>query len=419
MNIWIFQTGEPLHIDKKNYRPMRAMNLANMLVDQGHSVTIWSSAFFHQEKKHRTREYKKIKYNELLEIRLIPSSGYNKNISVQRLYDHAILSMNLKKALNKEITLPDVAFIGYPPIEFAYVAQKWLKKRNIQTILDIKDLWPDILISFLPKYFKIIGKIFLFPYFFLAKKVINNATAISSMTDRFLNHILNSFGRRRSEMDLAFPFSSLKVNMTESELISAKNLWWEYGINKNAKFRLCYIGNLSPNIDLEPVKQAAIYFEKKSQEIEIIICGDGVSFEEYKQEFSRFTSVKFTGRVNNLQAFALSQISQATLIPYKNSIDFQLSLPNKFVDSLSYGLPVLSPLSGEVAKMIEKYNVGVSYGKLFNRNLIDGINILINNNNLLNEMAENCRNIYQKNFTYQVVYKNLANHLTGISQKIL
>ena len=69
--------------------------------------------------------------------------------------------------------------------------------------------------------------------------------------------------------------------------------------------------------------------------------------------------------------------------------------------------------------MIEKYNVGVSYGKLFNRNLIDGINILINNNNLLNEMAENCRNIYQKNFTYQVVYKNLANHLTGISQKIL
>mgnify|MGYP006113271335 CR=1 FL=1 len=52
MNIWIFQTGEPLHIDKENYRPMRVMNLVNMLVDQRHSVTIWSSAFFNQEKKY-------------------------------------------------------------------------------------------------------------------------------------------------------------------------------------------------------------------------------------------------------------------------------------------------------------------------------------------------------------------------------
>ena len=52
MNIWIFQTGEPLHIDKENYCPMRVMNLVNMLVDQRHSVTIWSSAFFNQEKKY-------------------------------------------------------------------------------------------------------------------------------------------------------------------------------------------------------------------------------------------------------------------------------------------------------------------------------------------------------------------------------
>jgi len=51
MNIWIFQTDESLHIDEENYRPIRVMNLVNMLVDQKHSVKIWSSAFFNQEKK--------------------------------------------------------------------------------------------------------------------------------------------------------------------------------------------------------------------------------------------------------------------------------------------------------------------------------------------------------------------------------
>ena len=50
MKVWIFQTGEPLHSDDDNPRPMRAMNLANSLVDMGHSVIIWSSAYYHQKK---------------------------------------------------------------------------------------------------------------------------------------------------------------------------------------------------------------------------------------------------------------------------------------------------------------------------------------------------------------------------------
>ena len=50
MYIWIFQTGEPLHIDKEGLRPMRAMCLANKLIKEGHKVLIISSDFFHQKK---------------------------------------------------------------------------------------------------------------------------------------------------------------------------------------------------------------------------------------------------------------------------------------------------------------------------------------------------------------------------------
>ena len=38
MNIWILQTGEPLHIDEGKPRAMRAMNLSNKLVEAGHNV---------------------------------------------------------------------------------------------------------------------------------------------------------------------------------------------------------------------------------------------------------------------------------------------------------------------------------------------------------------------------------------------
>ena len=42
MRIWIIQTGEPLHIDHGDPKPMRGMNLANKLSEKGHEVTLWS-----------------------------------------------------------------------------------------------------------------------------------------------------------------------------------------------------------------------------------------------------------------------------------------------------------------------------------------------------------------------------------------
>ena len=78
MNIWIIQTGEPLHCDKDNSRPMRAMNLANFLISKGHNVTIWSSNFYHQKKIHRYTANKEIIVNNKLKIKLINSPGYTK-----------------------------------------------------------------------------------------------------------------------------------------------------------------------------------------------------------------------------------------------------------------------------------------------------------------------------------------------------
>lgn len=413
MNIWIFQAGEPLHIDSNSPKPMRAMNLANALNQKGHSVIIWSSAFYHQEKKHRVKEYKKIKYNNLLEIRLIPSPGYFKNIGIKRLYDHAILGINLGYALKKEETKPDMAFIGYPPIEFAYVAQKWMKNRNVPTMLDIKDLWPEIFISAFPKNVKNLAKILLFPYFYLAKKVVNNATVISSMTNAFLNYTVSSFGRKISKDDIAFPFSTPKIEVSKDDLIATKKWWLSNGLDKNALLRISYVGNISSNSDITQIKEAALFFKKK---IEFVICGDGPLLEYYKKKFEGIVNVKFPGRVNHLKASALYDLSHAMIIPYKNSKDFQLSLPNKFIDALSYGLPVISTLSGEVAKMINIHNIGISFGKSFNLTLIEALNTFLSRD--LNEMVNNSKKIYNEKFIFEKVYQNLVDHLIKLKAKV-
>lgn len=101
MIVWIFQTGEPLPSDGNNERPMRTINLTSALVKEGHSVVIWSSSFFHQKKIHRSKFFKRIIINKFITVNLIPSIGYQSNISLRRLIDHAFLAINLKKELDK------------------------------------------------------------------------------------------------------------------------------------------------------------------------------------------------------------------------------------------------------------------------------------------------------------------------------
>ena len=165
--VWIFQTGEPINFDKTSLRPMRAINLSNALIDRGVKVVIWTSNFSHQFKKKRFPGFKSKKFNESLMVNYINSPGYKKNISIGRFWDHLILSLNLFLKLVREKELPDVAFVGFPPIEFAFVASFYLKLKKIPYVLDVKDQWPDMLVNAFGSYFRPCLKIAFFPLFII------------------------------------------------------------------------------------------------------------------------------------------------------------------------------------------------------------------------------------------------------------
>ena len=101
MKIWILQTGEYLPTDENKGRPMRAMNLSDFFIKNGHSITLLSSDFSHQYKIHRTKTFSSIKINKNYKLILIPSIGYQTNISLKRILDHFILGLNTFKYLIK------------------------------------------------------------------------------------------------------------------------------------------------------------------------------------------------------------------------------------------------------------------------------------------------------------------------------
>lgn len=411
LTIWILQTGEPLHIDGEHVRPMRAMNLTNALVQAGHKVILWSSVFYHQEKRQRSMTQQKIRISNRLEIRLIPSCGYRRNIGLKRFVDHAQMAFNLKKMLKRVTVLPDVGFIGYPPIEPAGVMVRWLSVRSIPTMLDVKDQWPSFFLQAFPSFIRPFGRLILWPYYQLSKRAMKNVTCISSMANDFLTWALNFVGRERTKKDGIFPLTTPLGQVSSAQMNEARQWWNERGIFDDGRARIYFVGSLSPAFDFIPVWEAAKHVLTDKNLCEFVICGDGSSANELKTMMATLPNVHFSGWIDRPKIEALAERSMAALAPYINIDNYTKNIPNKIIDALLLGLPILTPLQGEVALLLEKYGVGIRYGTYPGKSLYDCIQILMQDPDLQKSMSLRARALYKERFSFEMVYGGLVKHL--------
>ncbi len=390
---------------------MRAMNLSDKLVDAGHDVVLWSSAFSHQHKLHRSKKYATLQINDSLEIRLIPSCGYTRHIGLGRLIDHAQLAWNLARLLKKEKDKPSIAFIGYPPIEVAAVVSLWLKKRNVPTVLDVKDLWPSMFIEVLPGFLRPLGKVVFYPYFYLAKRTIREVSCVSSMAPDFLERVLSFAGKKGSELDKVFRLTAPGAQSTGKELLLAKTWWQKQGVDGILPI-VFFVGGFASVFDFKPVQQAIKQLVEQGIKCQFVLCGSGYYLDAVKTMMQALPHVVFPGWIDRPKIESLAKMSIASLAPYKNIDNFILNTPNKIVDALALGLPILSPLRGEVGNLILNHNVGMTYGR--DKTLKQCIEIMLENKSLRRAMSNNARKLYNDAFEFDKVYDDFVAHLEKI-----
>ena len=417
MNIWIFQTGEPLHSDGSSLRPMRAMNLANILLDRGHEVVLWSSSFFHQEKRHRSDEYEVLKPRDKLEIRLIPSPGYQKNIGMGRLYDHVKLAQNLHTALKKgDFICPDVAFVGYPPIETADVLAQWLVKQDVPFIVDVKDQWPSIFVDKFPSFFRPLSKLALFPYFYLGRRTLRKADVLCSISPPFLEWSQNFAMRSVCSEDIVVPLTTKRQKFVGNDFSESGQFFKSKGIDlQDGQPRFCFVGSLSPAFDFSTIFDVASRFKKKHLPGQFVLCGDGSEISALRNMASGLDNVIFLGWVSAVEMNALFSVTMASLAPYRNSEDFKQSIPNKIIDALANSLPILTSLQGEVKSLIQTAGAGLYYEN--SDDLHKHCVMLIQNKELLHQMKRQAGKCYEDQFDFDIVYGKLASLIENMGRQ--
>lgn len=401
--IWIIQTGEPMPSDT-GQRPMRASNLARTLQKNGLKVKIITSRFFHQKKIHRVSSHNHNIEADIEEI-YIDSPGYKENLSISRLLDHAVLAINLKKYLKTQSEKPDIIFVGYPPIEFSYVAIQWAFKNKIPSIIDIKDQWPNLFYQNRPMIIKDIMKLIFFPYEYMAKKLIRRSTSITAPTESYINWALKKSNMARRNNDKSFPLVS-----GDSKIIKNYNGNIRQ-INKLKKyFNILFVGSHMSVFDFKHVAHAAEILETR-KDIRFIICGDGNYFQSNKSLFKNLDNAIFPGWVDIDTYMKYANISSCSIAPYKNISNYIDNIPNKITDYLSFGLPILWSLKGEVKDLINKYDCGLIYKYDSGKDLSKKILELKNSSKLTNEYSTNAINLYKSLFDKEKIYNNLVTHI--------
>ena len=362
------------------------------------NLKIITSTFSHREK--RQRNYKDISN---INIHMLYEPGYEKNISLKRIYSHYVLARNLKKCLNNIEEKPDVIYCAVPSLKFAKETAKYAKKNKIRFIIDIQDLWPEAfkMVFNVP----IISDLIFYPMMKQANYIYSNADEIVAVSNTYLNRALSVNKKCNKGLSV---FLGTDLNYFDKCKIN--------GLKKcnDQIIKIAYIGTLGYSYDIISVMKAIKLLNNKGiKNIKFIIMGDGPLRNRF-ENFAKKNDIncEFTGRLEYEKMIGVLCSCDIAVNPInKGSAG---SIINKVGDYAMAGLPVVNTQEcPEYKELLSKYEAGVN---AMNGNALDiseKIKFLILNKKVRENMGKNNRRLAIEKFDREKTYNQIVKIMEG------
>lgn len=419
MKFWLLTIGEPVPTGASfSDRLLRTGYFAGFLAGNGHDVTWWTSTFDHFRKKHLFLHDKPLQVNSHLRINLLYGGGYKRNVSLGRVRDHRILARKFS-AVADQMPKPDIIVSALPTIELSLAAVRFGTKYGIPVVLDMRDMWPDIFVDHSPRMLQPVARFLARPLFNAVRKACTMATAITGITEPFVEWGLRRGSRRRTHLDRAFPMAYISSPMDVEQIKEAEEHWNQRGVTRDRfPFIVCFFGSLNKQLDLESVISAALRLSKIPASRHLfVMCGTGERIEEYRKMSGGCGNIVFPGWVNKSQIYALMRRSAIGLDPLPNRYDFLATINNKAIEYMSAGLPVVSsPEQGVLADLLRGHGCGASYPFGDVERLVRLLLQFADNPALLKDMSARSARTFEKYFRAERVYKEMMDHLVMIAE---
>lgn len=404
LNVWLIQIGEPIPI-KKGIRKQRLSLLCEEVINKGHHVIRWGSAFDHITKKMIFETDTEIRIAQNYTIKFVKGLGYSKNISVRRWIDHFLIEEKILRMAQKS-PKPDIILVATPPHSIAYKVVRYAKQRNIPVIIDIRDQWPEIFIERLPEKLKKVGKYILFYEFYKLKKALFNADSVTAMMDELLQWGLKLSGKRNTSHNKVFYIGTriadeVNINDVNADLMSLFS-------DLSGKTVFTFVGTFGNFYNPAIIVDVAKILEKEGRkDVIFILAGSGEHYDDVKKKAGDLGNISLTGWLQHEEIMALLKVSDVGICSLN---EHRPCFPNKIFIYLSAQLPVISSTPGEFQRLMEKYQIGIYYEPCDVKGLYDAVTMLTNPL-LLAELKRNVKNIFGELFDADKIYKEFAQHI--------
>jgi glycosyltransferase involved in cell wall biosynthesis len=422
MKIWLLKASEPFPIPgHEQERVFRMGYLAQTCVARGHQVTWFGSTFHHHRKIQLFPQDTTIQIAPRFKTVLLHGCDYHNNISFARIRNHRQIARKFMRLALQETEPPEVILAALPTIEFSYESVRYGRLHNIPVVLDLRDMWPDIMVHSLPWLLRPLGRLCLEPSFRQTRFALERATAITGITEAFVDWGLRHGRRVRTDLDRAFYLGFFPNQNSEATLQPAGQYWTErLGPVDRQPFTACFLGGLvRKTAGLEAVIKAARQLHHQGCKFRLVIAGDGDRRCQLEASARDLPEVFFPGWIGSDQMQVLMKRSSVGLNPMLDRYDYLASINNKAIEYLSAGLPLItSPRQGVIfSDLIVRHQCGEAYPRDDAGELAQILLNFSRNPTPLRQYSINCLRLFNQEFTGEKVYTQMAEHLECVARR--
>jgi len=386
----------------------RIFEFAKKLKEFGHEVTILT-ALPNYPRGEIFEEYrgKKIVLEEIEGIKIIRTSIYaTKSKSfTKRLRNYLSFTFSAVFQGYKYINKQDVIITESPPIFLGMSGYILAKLKKAKFIFNISDLWPESAI----KLDVLHNKLFIKMAIWLEEFCYRKADAVTCQTEGIVDDIVNR-GFDKNKIHLI-------TNGVDTKLFKSENRDEEFRreIGIENKFALCYAGIHGLAQGLQVIINAADIV-KDEENIKFVFVGDGPEKQDLinmvkEKELTNVTFLPLQPKTNMPKIVASMD---AAIIPLKKLELFKGALPSKMFETLASEIPIILPVEGEAAKLINRAKAGIVVEPENAKEIADAVLKLYNNIELRNKLGENGRAYVMENYARENITRKLEKILLSL-----
>ncbi|HIF9419445.1 TPA: glycosyltransferase [Photobacterium damselae] len=315
-------------------RGTRNIHIANVI---GEKCTLVCTRFSHGKKKILSKSFFDDSHHSF-NIKTIFTIPYKKNLSLLRLIAHWVTALSVLFYLMKNAKKGDKVLLSSIPPEVLFFALLILKLKSINSVVDVRDIWPDAfpLKGIAGKLFGIYCSIiYKFSFKLSDGSFIYVAPSFKSWIKKYTTIKKSHFGFLGYD----------KQRWIDCE----NNIFSKNEINEKDKVKLVYVGYLESQFDITKLIECV----NNNNSFELIIIGNG-SKESYYKELSQTDRIRFTGLLSPQSVVDELMHSHVGVLPISKTAQ----MPNKLFDYIGACLPILTIGNSDSRKFVQDNNFG-------------------------------------------------------------